>query len=490
MWNQKSLGKAINDNFDDALFVIVSNREPYAHYRKNGQVRARRTVGGVSITFDSILKATKGLWVAYGGSEADKDAVDENNEVKLPPGNPRYTLRRVWMTKKELDGYYTGFSNEALWPLCHVAFVEPQFRESDWREYKKINKRFAKEILAAIGSRKAVVWIQDYHFALLPYYLKQGNPNITVGHFWHIPWPTYETFRLCPWRKEILRGLLASDLIGFHRYYQTNNFLITVSRELEAIVDFDARTIQSEGHTTQVIAQPISVDAENILNRLNERKDDKSAILASLEKRPPLIAVGVDRLDYSKGIKQRFVALRSFFAQHPEYIGKLSYVGVATPTRTDVPAYQAYAREIEALAESINEEFGTDDWKPIYLRLEFIDRNEVMLLLREADLCLVTSIDDGMNLVAKEFVISNSHGALILSEFTGAAKDLGEAFLINPYDTQGIVASMKRALELPLKERKERLAIMHKRVHENNLFRWAGKFLTKLAEQAQQRTLE
>jgi trehalose 6-phosphate synthase len=483
-WNKDRLIKTIREQFSGARLVVVSNREPYLHYRApDGKIKARRSVGGVSISFDSILKATRGLWVAYGGSDADRDAVNEHDEVRLPPGSERYTLKRVWMNRSELDGYYNGFSNETLWPLCHVAFVKPSFNPADWRYYSRINRRFAEKTLETLDDGRSVVWIQDYHFALLPRLLRKQRPDLVIGQFWHIPWPTYEIFRICPWKRDILEGMLGNDVIGFHRSFHARNFLDAVSRELEANVDFDGRTIKYKGRQTSIIVQPVGVDAQDIDDRLARLEDRSSSVIQELPHRPEILAVGVDRIDYTKGIPRRLHAIDRFLERHPDYLGRFSYVGIGSPSRTAIASYRSVMREVERTVAQINAKYRTKRWQPIHYLPQFIDRNDTLMLLREANLCLVTSLDDGMNLVAKEFVTANrTNGALILSEFTGAANDLREAILVNPYDDEALSESIRTAIELPQAERARRLAAMRRRVSENNLFRWAGKFLLKLAD--------
>lgn len=482
MWDRAQLVETIRAQFKDRQLVIVSNREPFLHYYDGSKVKVKRSVGGVSIPFDSILRATHGLWVAYGGSEADKAVVDDNDEIKMPPGQKSYTLKRVWMNQKELDGYYRGFANGALWPLCHVAFVPPVFAESDWKDYKRINRRFATKILEAIGNRQAIVWIQDYHFALLAKYLRRARPDLLIGQFWHIPWPTHEVFRICPWSREILQGLLANDVLGFHRNYHISNFLRTVARELETNIDYDGRRVHHDGQTTQIVARPISVDALDIEERLTRSVGRKSSVLKRLKIKTEYLAVGVDRVDYTKGIPQRLQAIDRFLTEHPSFRGRFTYVGVATPSRGDVHGYDEVMSEIKTLAEDINARHRTKTWQPLHMLYEFVERDDVVMLLRDADVCLVTSLDDGMNLVAKEFVIANSRGSLVLSKFTGAAKDLQEALLVNPYDIGQVANAIHQGLMLKPSERKERLARMRERVRTNNLFRWTGKFLQAMAD--------
>ena len=483
MWNKQSLKNIIKENFKDCQFVIVSNREPYIHIWKNDKIVCQRSIGGVTISFETIMRTTGGIWVAYGGSSADKDTVDENDHVKLPVNDPKYTLRRVWMSKKELAGYYEGFSNSTLWPLCHVVFIKPSFVESDWQNYKKINKRFAKAILEEIEHKKAIVWIQDYHFALLPRYIKEKRPDVIVAQFWHIPWPTHEIFRICPWKKEILDGLLHNDLLGFHRYYHVDNFFKTVNRELEANVDYEDLTVLYKKNIHKIKFFPISVDYEDVVNRLKNARRMKKFLIKELVKSPyKILAVGIDRIDYTKGIPLRLRAIEKFLEMYPKYRGKFVYLGIGAPSRTGIVTYRRLGREINEIIKKISQKFKKGNWQPIYYLNEVVERNKVLNILSQADLCLITSLDDGMNLVAKEFVAANeTGGSLIISQFTGAAKELTEGFLINPYDIKSVAQTIYQAIKTPKKERIERMKKMKNTIKERNLYRWAGKFLLELS---------
>lgn len=484
MWDKKDLKQIVQEKFKDYLFVIVSNREPYIHIWKDKKIVCQRSIGGVTVSFETIMRSTGGTWVAYGGSSADKETVDGKDHVKLPPNDPKYTLRRVWMRKDELKGYYEGFSNSTLWPLCHVVFIRPTFIESDWQAYKKINKRFAEAILEEIGSKKAVVWIQDYHFALLPRYIKEKRPDVIVGQFWHIPWPTHEIFRTCPWAKEILDSLLHNDLLGFHRYYHVDNFFKTVSRNLEANIDYEDLSVLYKRKKHKVKFFPISVDYEDIVNRLRSTKKIRKPLIKDLIKSPyEILAVGVDRIDYTKGILLRLRAIEKFLETESKYRGKFVYLGIGAPSRTGIVTYRRLGIEINQLVKRINEKFKKGNWQPIYYFNQVFERNKILPILSQANLCLVTSLDDGMNLIAKEFVVANEvGGGLILSQFTGAAKELTESFLINPYNIKKMAQTIKEAIETPQKEREQRLQKMKETIKDRNLYRWAGKFLLELKE--------
>jgi alpha,alpha-trehalose-phosphate synthase [UDP-forming] len=486
MLNKESLEELLKSTYKDHAFVVVSNREPYLHtYDKAGKIVVNRSVGGVSVVFDSILKKTKGTWVAYGGSLADKATADKKGHIMLPPGNPSYLLRRVWMSEKERQGYYEGFSNEALWPLCHIAFVKPIFRESDWAAYKTINKRFAKAVLEEIKGKKAVVWIQDYQLALVGKYIKQVRKDVVIAHFWHIPWPPNEIFRICPWRKEILSSMLSSDMIGFHCNHHVENFLKNIANQLEAKVNFEEKSVTFEGKKTYLGVFPISVDFQEINSFVKKQQGKPFSIEETfgLENRPKILAVGVDRVDYTKGMINRFTAIERFLEKYPKYHGKFSYLGIGAPSRTGVEAYRDLNAKLIEQVDAINKRFGKKDWQPIYFVNKVIDRETILKLFITADICLVTPLDDGMNLVAKEYVAANNgDGALILSNYVGAARELTESYSINPYNTEQIAEMIDYAIRSKIADRKDRMMKMKKKVEEKNLSHWAYNFLKTLAD--------
>lgn len=484
MWSKQSLKNIIKENFEDYQFLIVSNREPFIHIFKDNKIVSNRSVGGVTVSLDTIMQAAKGTWIAYGGSSADRKVVDQHDRIKVPPHNHKYTLRRIWMTEDELNRYYKGFSNSTLWPLCHAVFIRPTFDEIDWAIYKKINKHFAQAVLEEIDSNKAIVWVQDYHLALLPKYIKEKRPDVLVGHFWHIPWPSQEIFRICPWKKDILDGLLHNDLLGFHRYYHAENFFKTLEREMEVRIDREDQTISYKNKVRKVGIYPISVDYEYIVDRTTKIDQEavnffREAINCPYE----ILAVGVDRIDYTKGIIQRLQAIDIFLENYPKYKGKFVYLGIGAPSRTDIETYRELGNKISDLVNKINQKYKKRDWQPIHYINEVVERSKILYVLSQANLCFITSLDDGMNLVAKEFIAANQvDGSLILSEFTGAAKELTESYLINPYDVKGVAQAIYRAVTAPHAERQKRMNKMKEIVKERNIYRWAGKFLLELSK--------
>ncbi len=483
-WDRDSLYRLVREKLGDYLFMVVSNREPYIHSFSDGEVKCNRPVSGLTEALDPVMRASGGTWVAQGTGNADREVVDSHDRVAVPPENPEYTLRRVWLTEGQVKGFYLGFANEALWPLCHVTFTPPIFRESDWNTYRKVNRIFADAVIREVGSRKAVVLVQDYHFALLSRLIKKQNPGITVGQFWHIPWPTHEIFRTCPWQEEILDGLLGNDLLGFHVRSFCNNFLETIERTLEARIDRNEFAVSYRGKTSRVQPFPISVDFDSISRNagIKEVEKEMENLRRELDLKGKLVGLGMDRIDYTKGIPQRLQALDRLFADYPSYRGKVVFIQAGMPSRTQIESYQSLDREIENLAVSLNEKYGDASWKPVIMMTRQLSPTTLSALRRLANFCVVSSLHDGMNLVAKEFVSSRTDGdgVLILSQFTGAAAEMPEALLINPYDIGEFARKIREALEMPQAERRRRMKIMRETVASNNIYRWGASTVLEL----------
>lgn len=495
IWTRERLRAHALAALSGDMLIVVSNREPYMHQLKNGKPTLVRPASGLVTGLDPVLQACGGLWVAHGAGDADKVTVDTNSCVSVPPEDPRYTLRRVWISKEEEEGYYYGFSNEGLWPLCHLTHERPTFRASDWEQYVRANQRFADAVLDEVGDESAVVMVQDYQLALVPGMIKQRRPNLKVGLFWHIPWPNPEAFRICPFRAELLQGMLGADLIGFHLQQHCNNFLDTVDRMVEAKLDWDRFSAELRGRTTLVRPFPISVQLWSEKHVANEEElVVQSKMLRekfSIGDTP--IGVGVDRIDYTKGIAERFKAIERFFEDNPQHRGKFSFVQLGAPSRTHIPRYRDLVTELETMADAINWKFKIENqnWKAIHFLVAHHDGPTVYAFLKMADVCIVSSLHDGMNLVSKEFVAAQGEpgtsntqasGVLILSEFAGAARDLSDALIINPYDTEEFAQAIKLAIEMPLEERKDRMSRMYQQVAESNIYRWAADFLTSLTQ--------
>jgi trehalose-6-phosphate synthase len=471
----------------DALFV-VSNREPYMHvYDEKGQIRLLVPASGLVTALEPVLQACQGTWIANGSGNADRDVVDAKDHLLVPPHHPTYSLRRVWLSQEEDRGYYEGFSNEGLWPLCHIAHTRPLFRPGDWMYYQRINRRFADAALEEMaGTQSPILLVQDYHFALLPRMVKESRPDVRVAVFWHIPWPNAEAFGICPWQRELVDGLLGADLVGFHIQTHCNNFLQTVDRALEALSDWDRFEVSRQGHITRVRPYPISVAFPQERNGQVVRitGEGRAALFSELGVEASLLGVGVDRVDYTKGIVERFRGIERFLELYPIYQRRFTFVQIGAPSRTDIPRYQQFLDEVTAEADRINTRLQAGRWKPIVFLKRHHSHEEIEHYFRAASVCMVTSLHDGMNLVAKEFVASrdDNRGALILSTFTGAARELSDALLVNPYDVDQVANAIYQALEFSEEEQSVRMSRMRKMVYEHNVYRWASNLLSDLTD--------
>ena len=483
-WDKDSLFQLVQKKLGDYLFLAVSNREPYVHNMVDGKIISNRPVSGLTQALDPVMRASRGTWIAHGSGGADKDAVDSHDRVAVPPEAPEYTLRRVWLTDEEVAGFYLGFSNEALWPLCHVTFTPPSYKESEWNTYQKVNQIFADVVLEEVGNRKAVVLVQDYHFALLPGLLKKRNPGLTVGQFWHIPWPNYENFRTCPWSEEILEGMLGNDMMGFHIQSFCDNFLDSVERSLGARIDLSNSTVTHRGKTTLVQPFPISVDFDSIAQEAGDAavEQEMATLRSELSLEGKYVGIGMDRIDYTKGIPERLQALDKLFADSPDYIGKVVFIQAGMPSRTQIESYKNLIDRTDNLANSINDRYGTDTWKPVVMVTRQLTPAALNALRRLADFCVVSSLHDGMNLVAKEYVSARTDGdgVLILSKFTGAAVEMTDALLINPFDISEFARTIKKALEMSETERRRRMKSMRDVVAGNNIYRWGADHVSRL----------
>jgi len=485
IWTESKLKDLIRAKLGEKALIVVSNREPYMHVvdEATGLEKCIRPASGVVTAIHPVLCACGGTWIAHGAGNADKKFVNSKDKLGVPPKDIRYILKRVWLNKEEEDGYYYGFSNEGLWPLCHNTHTRPIFRESDWQAYKKVNQKFADSVLEELPAKHPFVFIQDYHFTLLGKMIKEKRPDAIIALFWHIPWTTPEAFAICPYRKEILEGMLGCDLIGFHVQNHCNNFLDTVNRLLESRVDLEKFSIVRSEKETFVRAFPISVNGH-----LN--KDEKGAsikleidkIKKEFDLEGKIIGLGVDRIDYTKGIVERVLAIDRFLEKYPQYKKKFVFVQLAAPSRVHIKRYHDLMAEIDELIEKMNWKYSDSSWKPIiYLKRHF-SLDEIEPFYKMADLCIVSSLHDGMNLVAKEYVATKKDlsGALILSQFTGAARELTDAIQVNPYSIEEFADSIKLALQMPQDEKTRRMEKMRKVISENNIYRWAGNIITEL----------
>ncbi|MFA6317589.1 MAG: trehalose-6-phosphate synthase [Elusimicrobiota bacterium] len=487
LWTPDRLKEHVKTRLQGKPLFVVSNREPYMHVRKGRQIEVIVPAGGLVTALDPVLRASGGTWVAHGAGDADFEVVDGQDRIKVPPDEPLYTLKRVALSKEEEDGYYYGFSNEGLWPLCHIAHTRPIFRKEDWGHYQKVNLKFGKAVLDELqGIEEPCVLIQDYHFALLPRLIKEGRPDARVAIFWHVPWPNPESFGICPWQKELLYGMLGADLIGFHTQFHCNNFLDTVDRVLESRIDYERFSVTKGGHVTLVKPFPISVAYPYAFQDAlptAAAKPDRAAMLKDLGLKAEFLGVGVERMDYTKGVLERLRGVERFLEKYPAYQGRFSFIQIGAPSRTHIKRYHDFLAEVEAEVERINWRFKAKDWKPVVYLKKHHSHQEIMPFYKEADVCMVTSLHDGMNLVAKEFVASREDegGALILSRFAGASRELRDALIVNPYDTEQVADSIHRALEMAPEERTSRMRRMRETVKENNIYKWAANLLTELS---------
>jgi len=494
LWGPDALRRILREDLKGDEVLIVSNREPYIHVRrKDNVIEIKRPASGLVTALEPVMRACSGTWIAHGAGSADRDTVDRQDHVMVPPEKPAYRIRRVWLSKEEEQGYYYGLANEGLWPLCHIAHTRPVFRAEDWAHYQSVNRRFADTVVEESRTEDPIVLVQDYHFALLPRMVHERLPRATIITFWHIPWPNPEAFGILPWREEVLAGLLGSSIIGFHTQFHCNNFFDTVDRFLEARVDRETFSISYGGELTEVRRYPISIEwPPPPLAKLPPAGECRARVRERLGLGPEMrLGVGVDRLDYTKGILERFMAVERLLDLEPSWIGRFCFVQVAAPSRSSIDEYQNLDARVRALAERINRRFCRPGYAPIVLRIEHYEAEQVYELYRAADLCYVSSLHDGMNLVAKEFVASrdDEQGVLILSQFTGAARELTEALIVNPYDIEQSAVAIHVALTMQPGERSARMRTMRHLVQEFNVYRWAGRMLLDAARMRHRRRL-
>lgn len=481
VWTKERLKEYARSKLGDKKFIVVSNREPYMHVRHGKQLECILPASGLITALDPLLRACGGLWVAHGAGNADRETVDAQNMIRVPPDNPQYDLKRVWLSQEEEEGYYYGFSNEGLWPLCHIAHTRPVFRVNDWARYQEANMKFANAVAEELDG-ESYIFIQDYHFSILPRLIKEKNPNAKIALFWHIPWPNPEAFAICPWKREIVHGMLGADIIGFHTQFHCNNFLETVDRTLECQTDWERFSTTRMGHTTLVKPFPISVQYPPEIT--GKDIPTKQELFKNLGVRASIMGLGVDRVDYTKGIPERFKAVERFLEKHPEYIGMFTFVQIGAPSREHIKRYHDLLVEVESEAERINWKFQAKGWKPIVFLKRHFSHAEIEPYYRRADVCVVNALHDGMNLVAKEFVSmrEDEQGVLVLSTFTGASRELKDALLVNPYDTEQMANMICLAVEMDVEDQKLRMIRMRTAVKENNIYKWAADIITDLTQ--------
>lgn len=492
-WNSKTLKDILKRELAGDEVLVVSNREPYIHVRRNNKIEIQFPASGLVTALEPVMRACSGTWVAHGSGSADKEVVDKLDHIQVPPENPSYRIRRIWLSKEEENGYYYGFANEGIWALCHIAHVRPIFRSSDWAMYVAANEKFAKAVIEEAKTDDPVVLVQDYHLALVPKLIREALPKATVITFWHIPFPNPEVFGICPWRREILEGLLGSSILGFHTHFHCNNFLDSVDRFIESRVDRETSTISFHGEVTAVNRYPISI--EYPVKWLDQQKSvpECRRLIREANGLPQnrKVGLGVDRLDYTKGILERLNAVERLLELNPKWIGNFSFIQIAAPSRTAIPQYQQFQKDVVELASKINARFSQPGYVPVILKIEHCGPEEIYQYYRGCDLCFVSSLHDGMNLVAKEFVASrdDEHGVLILSQFTGASRELLEALIVNPYNIDQCATALLLALEMPEDEQRTRMRTMRGLIKEFNVYRWAGRMLLDAARLRQRRRL-
>jgi len=484
-WSPDALRAVLHNELRGQQVIVVSNREPYIHIRRPGGIEVRRPASGLVTALEPIMRTCSGTWIAHGSGSADRDVVDRHDRISVPPEAPSYQLRRVWLTEAEEAGYYYGFANEGLWPLCHIAHVRPTFRSDDWEQYVLVNRRFAQTVIDEATSSDPIVLVQDYHFALLPRMIRDALPDATIVTFWHIPWPNPEAFAICPWREQLLDGLLGSSILGFHTQFHCNNFVDTVDRQLEARVDRETFTVSYRSELTAVKRYPISIEWPPSPDLLEK---PVAQCRADVRRRHGLpdshaIGVGVDRFDYTKGIEERLRAVERLLDQQPTWVGRFTFIQIAAPTRAGIEEYDHYQTRVRALAARINARFASAPFPAVILLSQHHEPVDVYEYYRAAEVCVVSSLHDGMNLVAKEFVAArdDERGVLVLSQFTGAARELPEAIIVNPYDADECAAALQAALEMPDKEQRARMRLMRSLIGGFNVFRWAGRMLIDAA---------
>jgi trehalose 6-phosphate synthase len=486
VWTPQRLKQTLNRHLHGEKVVILANREPYIHeLTESGGIGVVHPASGLVTALEPVMRACSGTWIAHGGGSGDRKTVDRHDRVRVPPGEESFLVRRVWLSREEEQGYYYGFANEGLWPLCHIADARPIFRSEDWKQYQKVNEKFAQAVCEEVDSRDPIVLVQDYHFALAPRLIRQRLPHATIIMFWHIPWPNSQRFGICPWRDELLEGMLGASIVGFHTQFDCNNFVDSVDRFLESRIDREQNAVVQQGRSTLVRPYPISLQwPSGWLETALSVDECRKTVRAELKLAPDaLLGVGVDRLDYTKGIEERLLAVERLLERFAEYRGRLTFVQLAAPSRTEIERYRELNERVEKVAARINGRFGQRGHRPIVMLRAHHEPPTVFRYYRAADFCYVSSLHDGMNLVAKEFVAArdDDNGVLVLSQFTGAAKELTEALIVNPYDLEEASSALAAALSMSPDERRDRMRSMRTFIAEFNVYRWAGRMLVDAA---------
>ncbi|MFH1016735.1 MAG: trehalose-6-phosphate synthase [Pseudomonadota bacterium] len=482
IWTPQRLRQVLTTHVRGDKIIVVANREPYIHERApDGSVRVVHPASGLVTALEPVMRACSGVWIAHGSGTADRDVVDRHGRIRVPEDEKSYSLRRVWLTPEEEKGYYYGFANEGLWPLSHLAHARPIFRTEDWEHYRTVNRKFADAVAEEADSDDPIVLVQDYHFALVPRMIRDRMPKATIITFWHIPWPNSERIAICPWHEELLDGLLGSTILGFHTQLHCNNFLDSVDRFMEARLDREQQGVVQGRRMTLVRSYPISIEwPSHWATSARSVEKCRTEVFAELGlASDALLGIGVDRVDYTKGIEERLLAVERLLEKTPDLRGRFTFAQLGAPSRIAIPRYAELNKTIDDLTQRINDRFGQDTYRPIVMLHSHHEPPEVFRYYRAADVCYVSSLHDGMNLVAKEFVAAreDEQGVLVLSHFTGAARELPEALIVNPYDLDEASGALLAALRMSKDEQRHRMRAMRAMVAEFNVYRWAGRML-------------
>ncbi|HUS99407.1 MAG TPA: trehalose-6-phosphate synthase [Candidatus Thermoplasmatota archaeon] len=457
--------------------ILVTNREPYVHRKIKNEIICKKSLGGVISALDPLMQQHKGIWVAWGSGNADFLVTDSEKKIEVPPDHPTYVLKRIPLTNKEIENYYHGFSNRVLWPLFHLFIEKMRAKETYWNTYWTVNKKFAQSILKEMETDD-LIWIHDYHLSLVPYFMKMKEPNAKIALFWHIPWPPWEIFYTLPWRNELLEGILASDFVGFHTSSYVSNFINCAERKTGVSFDTKKKTIFFKDHKTKIRHFPLGISYKEYHQLAHTPAVSKKAEkLKKLYGNRNLI-LGIDRLDYTKGILDRIKAFELLLEDNPKYREKVVLIQIASPSRNKIEEYFTMKKEIDEAVGRINGKYRNETWTPVMYFYKEISQNSLLAYYKIADIGLLTPLRDGMNLIAKEFIASNDENTvLILSEFAGASEELTNAIMVNPYDIRSIGRAIKTAIEMPCEEKKHRFLSMEKKVKKHDSEWWYSNFL-------------
>lgn len=452
--------------------VVVANAEPYQHVHSEGEIKQEELAGGLTTGLNPMMKNSDNLWIAWGRGEADFEVTDDESKVVVPNDEIGYTLKRLEFSREEINGFYYGFSNSTLWPICHSFPHKANLGKENWEVYRKVNKRFAESALEELRPGDKI-WVQDYQLALVPQMIRQEKPDAKIGLFWHIPWPPWETFGIIPWKRELVEGMLGADFIGFHTSWLVHNFLDTVFK-LGGAANRNENIARLDSDRAIVKDIPLGIDTD-FFKSTPERKEEAQRLKENFASRK--LVLGVDRLDYTKGIDRRIEAISTFFKKYPQYKDEVSFIERISPSRSKVKEYQQMREKIEQGIAEINGELRGEEWVPIRYFYQHLPQEQLIPYYLAADVGLLTPLIDGMNLVAKEYVATRDKGMLILSEFAGAAETLGEAIQVNPYNSERVADALHEALTTPVEDQKRKFDKMKRKLNRMDVHWWRDRFL-------------